>query len=107
MPIQIFPNCRTLAIRLWVLAAIGISVVVLPATTFSADLRAADPGAVATALQSLPAERQPIPARRTDPLATSLESSSATVDQLYKELMEWTSPWCRSPTSDPSLRYHC
>jgi hypothetical protein len=107
MPIQIFPNCRTLAMRRWVLAVIGVSIFVLPAKTFSADLRSADPGAVATALQSLPAERQPIPTRRTDPLATSPENSSTTVDQLYKELMESTSPWCRSPTSDPSLPYHC
>jgi hypothetical protein len=77
------------------LAAIGISFFVLSATTLGADLRAADPSAVATALAG-----RATPARPTDPPATNAEF----VDGLYKELMEWTPPPCLSAPNDASLR---
>jgi hypothetical protein len=93
--------------RRWVPAAIGISFFVLSATTFGADIRAADPSAAVTATKSIPAGRPPTPTQPTDPLAANPKTSAPIVDQLYKELMEWMPPSCPSATSDASLRDRC
>ena len=103
MTVQSVLNCCKLAMRRWVLAAIGISFLALPATTSGAELRTADPSAAATA----PVGHHAIPAHPTDPSAVDPKASPAFVDQLYKELMEWTPPWCPSTTSDASLRGRC
>ena len=84
MSVPILPKRCTLAMRRSALAAIGISLFALSATTLGADLRTTDPSAVATA----PARRHAIPAPPTEPLAIDPERSATFVDQLYKELME-------------------
>lgn len=93
--------------RPWVPAAIGISVFVLSATTFGADIRAADPSAAVTATNSIPAGRQPTPTQPTDPLTATPKTSAPFVDQLYKELMEWMPPPCPPATSGAPLRGRC
>jgi hypothetical protein len=100
MSAQILAKRRTLAMRRMGLAAIGISFLVLSATTFGADLRIADPSAVATA----PAGHHATPAHPADPSAINAQTSRAFVDELYKELMDWTPPPCLSATNDASLR---
>jgi hypothetical protein len=85
------------------LAALGISLFALCATTLGADLRTADPSAVAPA----PTGRHATPARPTDPPAINDKNSAAFVDQFYEELIERTAPWCQSATNDGSRRGHC
>jgi PhoPQ-activated pathogenicity-related protein len=101
------PNRRTVAMRRRVLAAIGISFFAFTATTLAAEVRTADQNAVAIASKSVPAGRHAIPAHPTEPLAINSKASAAVVDQLYKELMAWTSPRRPSATNDASLRGHC
>src|SRR5262249_33945158 len=84
MSAKILPKHCTLEMRRSALAAIGISFFVLSATTLGADLRTADPSAVAPA----PTGGHATPAPPTDPLAINPKSSATFVDQLYKELME-------------------
>jgi hypothetical protein len=102
MSAQIFPKRCTLALERLALAAIGISFFALSATTLGADLRSADPSAVAIA----PGGCHATPAHPTVPPAINAETSSAFVDGLYKELMDWTLPPCLSATNDASLRGH-
>lgn len=99
MSAQILGKRRTLAMRRLALAAIGAGFFVLSGTTLGADLRVADPSAVAAALGGRHATAHP-----TEPPATSAKTTSAFVDGLYKELMEWTPPRCLSVTS--SRREH-
>jgi hypothetical protein len=99
MSAQILPELRAVAMRRLALA-IGISFFVLSATTLGADLRTADPSAVATAL----AGRHATVAHPTDPPAINAKTPPDFVDGLYKELMEWTPPPCLSATNDASLR---
>src|SRR5882762_1986015 len=96
MSAQIIRKRRTLAMRRLALAAIGVSFFVLSGTTLGADTGIANPSAVAVALghaTAHPTERPAINAKTT----------SAFVDELYKELMEWTPPPCLSAKSDASL----
>jgi hypothetical protein len=99
MSAQIFPERCALAMRRLALAAIAISFFVLSATTLGADLRTADPSAVATALAG-----RATPAHPTDLPAINAKTPSEFVDGLYKELVEWTPPPCLSATNDVSLR---
>jgi len=101
------PNRRTVAMRRRVLAAIGISFFAFTATGLAAEVRTTDQNAVAIASKSVPAGHHAIPAHPTDPLAINSKPSATLVDQLYKELTEWTPPWCPSATNDASLRGHC
>jgi|SRR6516162_10876960 hypothetical protein len=103
MSTQILPEGCTFAMRRSTLAAIGISLFALSATTLGADLRTADPSAVAPA----PADRHPTPARPSDPPAINDRNSAVFVDQLYQELMKWNPPPCLSARNDASLRGHC
>ena len=98
MSAQILPKRRTPAMRRLTLAVIGISFFVLSGTTLGADLRTADPSTVATALGGRRAT-----AHLTEPAAIKAKTTSAFVDGLYKELMEWTPPPCLA-TSNTSLR---
>ena|SRR5215471_19911073 len=100
MSAQILAERCTLAMRRMALAAIGISFLVLSATTFGADLRIADSSVVATA----PAGHHATPAHPADPPAINAQTSQAFVDGLYKELLDWTPPPCLSATNDASLR---
>jgi hypothetical protein len=81
------------------LAAIGVSFFVLSGTTLGADVGIANPSAVAAALGGRHATAHP-----AEPPAGNAKTTSAFVDGLYKELMEWTPPPCLSATSDASLR---
>jgi hypothetical protein len=99
MSAQILPKRRTPAMRRLTLAVIGISFFVLSGTTLGADLRTADPSTVATALGGRHATTH-----LTEPPAIKAKTTSAFVDGLYKELMEWTPPSCLSATSNTSLR---
>jgi hypothetical protein len=76
------------------LAAIGVGFFVLSGTTLGADLRIAEPSAVAAALGG-----REVTAHPTEPPAIKARTTSAFVDDLYKELMEWTPPPCLSPMS--------
>jgi len=98
MSAQILPKRRTPAMRRLALAVIGISFFVLSGTTLRADLRTADPSTVSTALGGRHAT-----AHLTEPPAIKAKTTSAFVDGLYKELMEWTPPPCLA-TSNTSLR---
>ena len=99
MSAQILPKRRTPAMRRLALAVIGISFFVLSGTTLGGDLRTADPSTVATALGGRHAT-----AHLTEPPAIKAKTTSAFVDGLYRELMEWTPPACLSATSNTSLR---
>jgi hypothetical protein len=101
MSAQILRKRRTLAMRRLALAAIGVSFFVLSGTTLGADIGIANPSAVAAALGGRHATAHP-----TEPPAINAKTTSAFVDGLYKELMEWTSPPCLSATSDASLRHY-
>ena len=94
MSAQILGKRRTLAMRRLALAAIGISFFALSGTTLGADIGIADPSAVAVALGGRHATAHP-----TQPPATNAKTTSAFVDGLYKELMEWTSPPCLLATT--------
>ena len=103
MNAQILPKRRTLPMRRLALAAIGISFFAWSVSTLGADLRSADPSAVA------PAARHATPTYPTDPPAINAETSPAFVDGLYKELMGWTPPPCllgekRRATARPTVR---
>jgi hypothetical protein len=67
------------------LAAIGVSFFVLSGTTLGADLHTADSSVVAAALGG-----GHVMAHPTEPPATNAKTTSAFVDGLYKELMDWT-----------------
>jgi hypothetical protein len=97
MSAQIVTKRRTLAMRRLALAAIGISFFVLPGTTLGADLRTADPNAVATAPVGRHATAHP-----TEPPAIKAKTNSVFVDGLYKELMDWTPPPCLSSDTRPA-----
>jgi hypothetical protein len=99
MSAQALGKRRTLAMRRLPLAAIGVSFFVLSGTTLGADIGIANPSAVAAALGGRHATAHP-----TEPPAINAKTTSAFVDGLYKELMEWTPPPCLSATSDASLR---
>src|SRR6266481_9826280 len=99
MSAQILRKRRTLAMRRLALAAIGVSYFVLSGTTFGADIGIANPSAVAAALGGRHATAHP-----TENPAINANTTSAFVDGLYKELMEWTPPPCLLATSDASLR---
>jgi hypothetical protein len=99
MSAQILRKRRTFAIRRLALAAIGVSFFVLSGTTLGADVGIANPSAVAAA----PGGRHAT-AHSTEPPASNAKTTSAFVDGLYKELMEWTPPPCLSATS--SRREH-
>jgi hypothetical protein len=78
-------------------AAIGVSYFGSGAT-LGADIGIANPSAVAAAPGGRRATAHP-----TEPPASDANTTSAFVDGLYKELMEWTPPPCLSATSDASL----
>ena len=94
MSAQILGKRRTLSMRRLALAAIGVSFFVLSGTTLAADIGIANPSAVAAALGGRHATAHP-----TEPPAINATTTSAFVDGLYKELMEWTPPPCLSATS--------
>jgi hypothetical protein len=99
MSAQILRKGRTLAMRRSALAAIGVSFFVLSGTTLGADIGIANSSAVAAAPGGRHATAHP-----TEPPASNAPTSSAFLDGLYKELMEWTPPPCLSATS--SRREH-
>jgi len=99
MSAQILRKGRTLAMRRLASAVIGVSFFVLAGTTFGADVGIANPSAAAAALGGRHATAHP-----TEPPASNAKTTSAFVDGLYKELMEWTPPSCLSATSNTSLR---
>src|SRR5437660_6090250 len=99
MSAQILGKRRTLAMRRLALAAIGLSFFVLSGTTLGADIGTAKPSAVAAAPGGRHATAHP-----TEPPAINAKTTSAFLDGLYKELMEWTPPPCLSATRDASLR---
>ena len=99
MSAQILRNGRPFAMRRSALAAIGVSFFVLSGAALGADVGIANPSAVAAALGGRHATAHP-----TEPPEINATTSSAFVDGLYKELMEWTPPRCLSATSDASLR---
>ena len=98
MSAQILPKRRAPAMRRLALAAIGISLLGLSGTTLGADLRTVDPSTDAIAVSARHAT-----AHRTEPLAIKPKTTSAFVDRLYKELMDWTPAPCllgdKQPTS--------
>ena len=100
------PNRRTVAMRR-ALAAIGISFFAFTAAARADEGPTTDQNAVATASKSVPAGYRAIPAHPTELLAINAKASAAVVDQLYKELMEWNSPWSPSATNDASLPGDC
>jgi hypothetical protein len=99
MSAQILRKGRALAMRRLALAVIGVSFFVLAGTTLGADVGIANPSAAAAALGGRHATAHP-----TEPPASNAKTTSAFVDGLYKELMEWTPPSCLSATSNTSLR---
>src|ERR1700730_8113415 len=99
MSAQILRKRRTFAIRRLALAAIGVGFFVLSGATLGADIGIANRSAVAAA----PGGRHAT-AHATEPPASNAKTTSAFVDGLYKELMEWTPPPCLSEISDASLR---
>ena len=99
MSAQIVPKGRTLAMRRLALAANGISFFVSSGTTLGADLPTADPSTVAIALGGRHATAHP-----TEPPAIKAKTTSAFVDRLYKELMDWISPPCLSGDKQPTTR---
>ena len=99
MSTQILRKRRTFAMRRLALVAIGASFFVLSGSTLGADIGIANPSAVAAALGGRHATAHP-----TEPPAINSKTTSAFVDGLYKELMEWTAPPSLSATSDTSLR---
>jgi hypothetical protein len=99
MSAQILGKRRTLAMRRLALAAIGVSFFVLSGTTLGAGIGTANPSAVAAAPGGRHATAHP-----TEPPAINAKTTSAFLDGLYKELMEWTPPPCLSATS--SRREH-
>src|SRR5258707_14144617 len=99
MSAQILGKRRTFAMRRSALAAIGVSFFVSSGTALGADIGIANPSAVAAAPGGRHATAHP-----TEPPASNAKTTSAFVDGLYKELMEWTPPPCLSETSDASLR---
>jgi hypothetical protein len=99
MSAQILGKRRTLAMGRLALAAIGVSFFVLSGTTLGADIGTANPSAVAAAPGGRHATAHP-----TEPPAINAKTTSAFLDGLYKELMEWTPPPCLSATS--SRREH-
>jgi hypothetical protein len=94
MSAQILGKRRTLAMGRLALAAIGVSFFVLSGTTLGADIGTANPSAVAAAPGGRHATAHP-----TEPPAINAKTTSAFLDGLYKELMEWTPPPCLSATS--------
>ena len=80
------------------LAAIGISFFVASASTLGADRSTAAPA---------PATRHATSAHPADPPSSNGKTSATFVDQLYKELMEWTPAGCASAASEAPLRGHC
>jgi hypothetical protein len=98
MSAQILGKRRTLAMRRLALA-IGVSFFVLSGTTLGADIGTANPSAVAAAPGGRHATAHP-----TEPPAINAKTTSAFLDGLYKELMEWTPPPCLSAAS--SRREH-
>jgi hypothetical protein len=103
MSTQMLPKRCSGSMRRLALAAVGISFLVASAATLGADLRTADRSTTAPA----PAARRATPTHPTDPLSVNGETSPAFVDQLYKELMEWTPAGCASTTGEAPLRGHC
>jgi hypothetical protein len=99
MSAQILRKRRAFAMRRLALAAIGVSFFGLSGATLGADIGIPNPSEVAAA----PDERHAT-AHPTEPPASNAKATSAFVDGLYKELMEWTPPPCLSETSDASLR---
>ena len=99
MSAQILRKRRALAMRRLALAAIGVSFFVLSGATLGADIGTANPSAVAAAPGGRHATAHP-----TEPPAINAKTTSAFLDGLYKELMEWTPPPCLSATS--SRREH-
>jgi hypothetical protein len=97
MSAQIVTKRRTLAMGRLALAAIGISFFVLSGTTLGADLRTADPNAVATVLGG-----RHVTAYSTEPPAVKAKTNSAFVDGLYKELMDRAPPPCLSSDKLPA-----
>jgi hypothetical protein len=89
MSAQIVRKGRTLAMSRLVLAAIGISLLVLSGTTLGADLRTADPSTVSIALGGRHATAHP-----TELSAIKAKTTSTFVGRLYNELMDWTPPPC-------------
>jgi hypothetical protein len=81
------------------LAAIGVGFFVLSGTTLGADLRVTDPSAVATALAGRHAAAHP-----TEPPALNAQTNATFVDELYKELMDWTPAPCLS--GEKTTRHH-
>jgi hypothetical protein len=94
---QILGKRRTLVMRRLALAAIGVSFFVWSGATLGADIGIANPSAVATALGG----RQPT-AHPTEPPAINAKTTSAFVDGLYKELMDWTPLPCLSGDKQPT-----
>jgi hypothetical protein len=88
---------RTLAMRRLALAAIGVSFFALSGTRIGAGIGIGDPSAVAAALDARHATADP-----TGRPAINVETHSAFVGRLYKELMEWTPPPCLSGDKRPT-----
>lgn len=99
MSTQILHKRRTVAMRRLALAVIGVSFFVLSRATLGTDVGIVNPSPVAAALGGRHAMAHP-----TEPPAINAKTTSAFVDGLYKELMEWTPPPCLMATSDASLR---
>jgi hypothetical protein len=102
------PNRGAVAMTRGFLAAIGIRFFAFTAATLADEApTTTDQNTVATASKSIPAGYHAIPAPPIEPFAINAKASAVVVDQLYKELMEWNSPWSLSAANDASLPGHC
>ena len=92
------------------LAAIGASLGAISSSTFGADLATGSSRSITGPSQVTRADHRPITAQPSAPPDTKLDYLAAhgrMVDQLYEELMRWTSPGCSPASTNASMAGRC
>ena len=91
------------------LAAIGAGLGAISINAFGADLATGSSRSTTGPSQVSSAEHRPmtaLPSAPSDTKSEYLAAHSRTVDQLYEELMRWTSP-CAPASTDASMAGRC